>query len=268
MAQGTETQKTGGNESTETKVVFTPEQQVKVNELIQDAMGRAGREAREAAAAAAAALETLRTELGATRDELTTLKTAKPVNKESSEKVVAEDVKAQFEAIKATHTDELTKIKGLLDAKTKEAETAKSILETTRKRIAIQSAASKANFIDVEVVTKLTEEKIKFDEARGKFIVLNDNGSERMNASYEPMSPDEYFAEFAAKNPYLVRGDVKPGTGSAESQRSGLSNNGKYTVEQIFGPKSVGKLANDLMRSDPAEYKRLKAIAKDAKLIS
>src|SRR5690348_9942033 len=59
----------GGNNNNEpAKVTFTEQQQTRVNELIQDAMGRAGREAREKTAQLEQQLGTLRSELDQAKD--------------------------------------------------------------------------------------------------------------------------------------------------------------------------------------------------------
>lgn len=266
MAQeGTGTnQNQAGNDDTQgkpAKVVFSPEQQERVNELIREAMGRAGREHREAAEKAVS-------ELNAAKERLTQLEyeiKSFRQGKDNSGNKPSEDFKAEVERIKAAHTEEVSRMKSTLSEAEKRAAEAEKTMLSVKKQVAIQAAASKINFIDIGVVNKLTEENIQWDPARNRFIVVVD-GKERMNNAFEPMSLDEFYVEFAAKNPFLVRGDARPGTGSTPS--NGVSANGRYKIEDIFGPKSKGALAAKLKREDPAEYRRMKEIARESGLVA
>jgi hypothetical protein len=78
---------------------------------------------------------------------------------------------------------------------------------------------------------------------------------------------EEFYTDYAAKKPYLVRGDARSGTGSSETKTSQLSNNGKYEVSQIFGKTSIPALANKLAKENITEYRRMKEIAKSNGLI-
>jgi DNA repair exonuclease SbcCD ATPase subunit len=257
---GTDNQNNSNQADNQTppKVTFTDEQQARVNELIQEAMGRAGAQHRQTAQEFQTKYEQATNDLSALRSELDQLKAnpPKPGNKEDEK-----DYKLEVERLRTEFEQKTQDFKKLAEQKDQEAKQAKDVLQNVRKQVAMQSAATKLPFVNVDVVTKLTQDSIKWDDSRERFVVVNDNGTERMNAAFEPMSLDEYYTEFAAKNPYLVRGDIKPGSGSKEFGQAGVSGNGKYKVEDIFGPKSNGKLANDLKKSDPAEYQRLKAIA-------
>lgn len=245
------------------KVVFDDAQQTRVNELIQDAMGRAGREAKEAAAAAKRELETLRAQQAETVAELAKLREGKVKDGTPNP-----DLQAEVERIRETLEARASAAEQKAKAKEKEAQEAKDALLTSRKQVAMRDAASKFNFVDVSVATQLTQDKVRWDETRNRFVVLSETGSERMNASFEPMSLDEFYEEFASKSPYLVRGDVKPGSGSTESGRAGVSANGKYAVEDIFGPKSSSLKAHQLSKENMAEYRRLKVIAQEQGLIA
>jgi hypothetical protein len=249
------------------KVTFTPEQQARIDEIIREAQGRAGKEARTE-------LENLKTQMQTMQSELQTAKEALKNAKTPQQKSEAQDdiaaLQNQINEMKAAGTStqqELERLRQAAASKDKEVSAAREEAKQIRKEVAMQKAASKVNFVNIGVVTKLTGDNIRWDDTRNTFIVVNEHGTERLNAAYEPMSLDEFYTEFAAQNPYLVRGDVKGGAGSTESQRSGLSSNGKYTVEQIFGKKSVGALANKLNKEDPKEYARLKAIALENNLI-
>ncbi len=250
------------------KVVFSEEQQAKVNELIQDAMGRAGREARERAAALEQNVATLTSKLTAAEEAL---KNASTKTEKSNAKADVDALSAQIEEMKRagqTTAQELEALRAKEKALLQEAAAARNETLSVRKQVAIQSAAGKVNFVDVSIVAKLTEDSIKWDEAKKTFIVVNEQGQPRLNASFDPMSLEEFYTDFAAKNPYLVRGDVKPGVGSSQNKRFDVSGNGKFTVTDVFGPKSDSKKATQLMKDDPAEYRRLKTMAKEQGLIA
>jgi len=111
------------------KVTFTPEQQVKIDSLIRESMGRAGNEARATAARLEAEAEVLRAEVARLRGDREGL--------ESN-----------------------------LSVKEKEAKSARAETIAVKKQNAIQAAATEHNFFNPQVVSKLTEEKSKWDEGK------------------------------------------------------------------------------------------------------
>jgi len=107
-----------------------------------------------------------------------------------------------------------------------------------------------------------------WDSAKGEFIPVGPDGTERLGADGNPMSVDAFFKDFAVANPHLVRGDVKTGIGSREAQQPPHRTLGeKEKLSQIFGSGSDSKKANDLAMSDPAEYKRQRHAARRLGLI-
>lgn len=254
--------------ATEEKITFSPEQQKRIDEIIKESMGRAGGAIKRENEELSTKMQTLQSELEAAKAELGKAKT--PSEKKES-KAEAEALAAQIQEMKAIQSQtaaEMDRLKQLAASKDKDVEAARKEALNIRKQNAIQSAASSHGFVDVDVVTALTSEAIQFDPEKAKFYVVGENGQPRLNAAYEQMSLDEYFQEFATKKPYLVRGDVKGGVGSTEAQRSALNQQGKYPVDQIFGKGSNAALANKLALTQPKEYARLKAEARDKGLIS
>jgi hypothetical protein len=248
------------------KITFTPEQQEKVNELIRQKQGQAAAELRQE-------LETTKTTLRTLQSELETAKAAAKSGTPTQRADAADDAKAlqaQIDEMRRAGEgtkSELERLKKYASDKDKEVSEAKNEALNIRKRVAIQNAANKLNFVDLEDVLALTERNIKWDTDKGKWSVLGEGGTERYNSAIEPMSLDEYYAELASKKPWLVRGDVKGGTGSAEAGRSNLGA-GKYAVEQVFGKNADAAIANKLAREDIKEYRRLKDVARAAKLIA
>jgi hypothetical protein len=238
-----------------TKVTFTDEQQSKIQQLIDTAVGRTRANASKEFTDKITALNT----------EIETLKTSKAGKTgEASEadrlefKNIVEQAKAETERYKQ-------------EAITRERETqaARSEAQEVRKEVAIANSASKIPFFNIEVVKTLTKDSITFDSERGQFVVKGPNGQTRLDSTLEkPLSLDAYFAEFAAQNKYLVRSEIGSGTGSSETSRTDVAKNGRYAVTDIFGPKSSSAKASSLMKENPDEYKRLKGIARTEGLIA
>lgn len=242
----------------ETKVTYTEAQQAHMQTIIDAAVGKAHRAARSESEASQASISRLTAELA-------TAKSHTPVNPKSVDEPARHD---EFERVKLGHKADLDAANLRIAEGQREVLKARSEAQTVRTEVAITNAASKVPFVDLGVVLKLTKDQVVLDPDTGRFNVLNDAGTPRLNASFEPMSLDEFYNDFAAKNKYLVRGSVLPGTGSSESTRTNLSSNGRFEVVEIFGAKSSGAKAAQLMKSDPSEYQRLKIVARSAGLIA
>jgi hypothetical protein len=257
------------NTAIDGKVEFTPEQQEKVNDLIKKAMGRAASDLRAENESIKSQLTSLQTELATAKSSLSQAKTPEARADAAADVAALQSQIAQMkDASKATQ-DEAKRWQDEAKQKQKEVDAAKDEVLRVRKDVAITTAASKINFVNVDVVRKLTEDQIKWSDEYKQFVVLAESGGTRLDATLEkPMTLEHFFNDFAAKNKYLVRGDINPGTGSSESARNALSRDGKFEVTQIFGPKSSSRLANELARSNPQEYKRLKTIARSAGLVA
>lgn len=88
---------------------------------------------------------------------------------------------------------------------------------------AIRDAASNLEgglqFHDLPMVTELVKNTIVLDKDTGTYVVKI-NGVVKQNSSLLPMTLSEYFLEYATQRPYLVKSQVKGGTGSQESTTS------------------------------------------------
>jgi hypothetical protein len=201
-------------------VVFTPEQQAKVDLIVKAAMGRAASETRR--------------ELDIERQERARLDG---------------ELKTAQEALSATGTER--------DALKHKHADAEQRATTLRRDAFISKKCLDYNFVDSEIVTSLTEQSLEWDDAKQSFVVVGSDAT-----------TDEFFAAFAAKKPYLVKSDVRNGSGSEPSTRTSLpSGQQRYKVEEIFGRGSNSQLANQLAQKDPAEYRRLKSQARNKQLI-
>lgn len=255
---------TNTNQANDTKVTFDEKQQERINELIREAQGRAAKEVRTELDTIKSAHETLQSELNAAKTELSKAKT--PGEKKEAKGDI-EALQNQIDEMKRARENtvhELENLKRLSVQKDNEIKGAKDRETNFRKQVALTKAAEKVNPFSVDQIVKLSGDAVVWSDQRQSFVVTDPNtGQERMNSGYEPMSLDEYFTEVAAKNPNLVRSTAKTGTGSTESTRYDVSNSGKYTLEQLFGPKSNAALVNRLSFDDPAEYKRMRNMAID-----
>lgn len=267
MATDATTQATEQTDVTTEKVTFTPEQQARVDVIVREAMGRAGREKAQEATALATKVTQLETDLAAAKAAQKTATT--PGDKKAAKEDI-EELQNRIQEMTNVQTQtqqEVERMKKVIGDKDKEVERAKADSLDVRKQVAIQDAAGDVGFVNVNIVSKLTSDQVKYDETLGRFIVYAENGQQRLNASYEPMSLKEFYAEFADKNPYLVRSDAKGGSGSSQSQKVGGTAT-KYALADVFGTKSNAALANKLAHDNYPEYKRMRVAAVEAGLLS
>ena len=92
------------------------------------------------------------------------------------------------------------------------------------KNMAIRDAASHLEngleFHDLPMVIELVRNSIVLDKDSGEYVVKV-GGVVKKNSSLMNMSLTEYFMEYAAARPYLVKSQVKGGAGSKESGNGG-----------------------------------------------
>jgi hypothetical protein len=247
-------------ETHEEKVTFTPAQQTKLDEIIKSAMGRAAATERAQVAQLTTQVESLQTALEAAKAAAADASRSRSERRESSNDVTA--LQAQVEDLRSAKqiaAAELSEMKSQATAKEREVATTRQQLHEERKTSMLSRVASQHNFVDVDTVATLTAKNFKWSDETGSFTIVDETGQEKLNAEYKPMSPEEFFADFAAKKPWLVKSDVRTGNASTESQRSGLpAQASKPSVEDIFGRTSSAIKASKLMRESPKVYASLK----------
>lgn len=231
MPEPTEVQ--AADQTPPVKITFSSEQQVKVDSLLKEAMGRAGSEARATAARLQSEMNKLQAEL-----------------------------KAAKEAAAVASGD-------VVKAKDAEIEKAKAETVAVRKQNAITEAGAKYNFYDPgKQLAKLTQDQIKWSNELNRFVVVADDGTPRVSLDGStPLTVDEFFREFATKNPHLVKGEVKPGVGSRENQLPTPAVGERERISKLFGKGSDSRAANILALSNPAEFKRQRYLARSYGLI-
>ncbi len=235
------------------KVDFTDEQQEVVNELIRRKQGEAAAQVRAELATAQGKMTDMESKLASLTADLEVAKLEKP-GKTNAE------YEAKLAQMKQATSDELKNLRDKANEASKNEALAKQQVIDTRKQVAMRDAAGAAKFVNASQAIKLAGENVKFDEAKGRFVVVDDYGTERMNSQFDPMTLEQYFAEFAGKNKHLVLSDARSGTGATETTQQ-TKEGGEVKLTDLFGKGSSSILANQLALRDKAEYNRLRAKA-------
>lgn len=242
---------------------FDDLQQKKVNELIEKAMGRAGGEARREALEIKNKLTTLTEELAQAKDDLTKARTITQKGEASADVAALEARISEMQSAHKNVQSDLESTRKIVQQKENEVKRANENAINIRKEIILTQAATKINPFDVELVVQTTKDSIAWDAENNKFVVVDPASQQpRLNSSFDPMSIDEFYAEFATRRPYMVKNGSRSGTGASESGNLNSLGTGKFTHKQIFGKESNSMLAAKLSREDPKEYTRLKTLAR------
>lgn len=139
---------------------------------------------------------------------------------EEEDENVEEIFREKYKGILATEDAKLKAEAAKRQAAEKDAADARADALKTRKQVAMARAMQKsANFYDIGDVEALTDRMITFDEDLKRFVVLDHEGKPMENSKLDPMTLEEFYADFAAKRPYLVNGDMIGGAGSSESTK-------------------------------------------------
>jgi hypothetical protein len=232
-----------------TPVTFTDEQQTKIDEIVKKAMGRAGKEAREQLDIERAEKSRLTADLQAAKDAL--------VNAAST--IERDELEQQIQTISQELQSEKQSRR---DSENREISYRRSAL--------IAQMCVDNDLIDCETVAALTENNLVWNADKKSFDVVDNSIGVDTDDDGIPqeVSLAAFFSNFATKRPYLVKSSIRTGSGSGDSSRSGLpTGRQEYKVEEIFGRGSNSQLANRLAQKDPAAYRRLKAEARNKKLI-
>jgi hypothetical protein len=207
--------------TTEPEVEFSPAQQIKLDSILKKAMGRAGADARAEA-------ERLR------------------VENERLKQVAAGQGSA----------DELERVRGeLASSKLEQAAILEASVKSQRDLVIAQES-SRHGFIDVDALQRLTRQNLRHNATSRSFEIIADDGTPVLNAAQEPISVSDYFADYASKKPWLVRGQVKSGGGGTSS--SGTPAPTTLPLSHYFGPGSSASACNALSINRPSEYRRLR----------
>jgi hypothetical protein len=241
-------------------VTFSAEQQAKLDEIIKDSMRRTAREVRQQLDIERQEKVKLDAELKAAQEALSATATERDNEKNARLSIEQQALKWRKDAYIAAKCVDF----GFIDAPTVSALVERNLAwnETTQDFDVIEDASDK------HPVAQKVAQRAESDSDDGAEDDDAQDDSEDGQSTAHSVTPDEFFARFAMKKPYLVRSDIKPGSGSSESSRTGLpTGRQEYKVEEIFGKGSSSQLANRLAQTDKAAYRRLKVEARQKKLI-
>ena len=132
----------------------------------------------------------------------------------------------------------------------------KSEQEKEKLSDALRTAAGNA-FVDTNLAVQIMRSQVRLID--GKVVVLDQDGNPRMNAHFEPMTPQELAVDLANTKPFLARGEVRGGTGSFE--RNSAPTTSQTELERFYGAKPDVAGLNRLAIRDPRRFRELKRLA-------
>ncbi len=195
----------GGDQGKPKPVEFTPEQQARMQEIINETYGKAFGKAQSDHAA----------QLKALQDEIAKLKGGKSGGKDEKggdgKGYGEDDVKKLLDGVRGEYEPKLTAYQQQVEQ-----------LRNHQRTAAIVSAAAKAKAVDPEVVAKLIGPDVGFDDEQ-RLVVLDANGRPRLNHKAEPMSIEEYVTAVLNERPYLRQATNAGGAGSSTQGRPGTT---------------------------------------------
>jgi hypothetical protein len=236
-----------------TQIVFDERQQIRVNALLK----------KEKEAAMRTALAQFESEKAQLLQQLEEAKrsTSAPKTRSNGGDEDADALKGKLEELKSlleTQKGEVKRWEQEAKQKSNEALTAREEARNVAKRNAMVSAAGKAKFINPDDAVMLTDRFVKWDAESNSFIVIGDHGQARMNSAMEPMTLEEFYLDYAAKNKYMVKGDMNPGFGSTPGNGNVNDGLGQLKLEDLFGKNAKPALTQQLKKQDPAQYAALR----------
>jgi len=245
------------------KLDFTDAQQAYIQTLIDRAVGKTGAAYKKKMEPLETTVSTLTQELEDAKEQL---KNAKTSGDKSDAKDLVESLQGQLDETRKVYKEvanELESYKKNILEKDKLVERTKEDMIEVRKINSIKLAMGKIEWVDDEAVEEITKKFVKYDPEEDDFFVVSEPKATqpRLNAAMQKMTLQEFYQDYAQNKKHLVKGDLKFGTGSGESNRSSLTGK-KYTTEDLFTNKpGSGKRAMELKRLDPKMYQQLRQTA-------
>lgn len=206
---------TNPNDTAEQKLELTPEQQELVNKQIAARLTRQEKQLTDQFNASKVQLDEQMREL---TEQIEALKTTKTPVTDSDKLDTEEAKKAQIKALIDAEVQKRTQTERKLTDTSAERDRLANELKETRKRQAITEAMTGHGFQKPTDILKLTYDMVEYDETSKNYLV-KENGVTKENASLEPMTLTEFYAEYATKNPGYVSSDAKSGVGSTPGSK-------------------------------------------------
>lgn len=205
------------------KLTFTPEQQEKLNELIDKGYAKGFTRAKEEAKGEFTKLfetqEATIADLKAKFEEATKA-AAENASAEKAPKVPPEEMQqlsTQVQTLRNTLMN-VEKEKAELLNKVQSFDAVERDMKT---RSAFEMAAADIAFIDANEEYQLLKERFGVDE-QGEFFVKHEKtGRPVLNAHAEPMTLTEFLSDYAQRKPHKVKApDQRGGTGASETRQA------------------------------------------------
>lgn len=211
----------GGNNTDSGKVIFSPEQQAKLQTLIDDTYKKALLKGTESGNAQT---EKLHADIKALEEKLA----GKGKDKSSNDEVTK-----AIEELNTKHAEEMKEVVGQL-----------SNMNEGNKRSAILSAVAKHNVIDASQITNLVWNNIEITDA-GEIVVKGEGGSPKIdiNNGGAPMTIDTFVEGWLKENPHHLRASGSAGGGSGGSKFGGDKGSGiDFNDPQAVRDAPIGEL--------------------------
>jgi len=178
----------------------------------------------------------------------------------------AEAEVARLKAIAVGNSEDAStveKLRAEIALEQQRASTAEARASAQEKSALLSRLGAGIDAVDPESVGKLLSDRIAMRD--GKPIVLDESGAEQVNPDGSAVSPEQLYSSWAASHAWAIRGRTITGTGSSGSGNSIPPPS--IPLERLFGPKSDGKLINQIAITDNARFQRLRSEAKKRGLI-
>jgi hypothetical protein len=124
-------------------------------------------------------------------------------------------------------------------------------------------AAAGDTFVDSDLACRLMRDRVVVADS-GAVTVLAADGTPALDATLNPLSLGQLAQQIANERKYLARGVVLPGAGSTATRDHGTT---APKLADLFGPRSNGRLAQELMKRDSRAYFAMRDRAKKEGLL-
>ena len=168
----------------------------------------------------------------------------------------AERLRAQVEQLKqvavgnSPDASEVEKLRAQVADSELKAKAADARATAQEKALLQSRLAAQIDSVDANAVSKLLADNLVNRD--GKWIVIDDNGTDRIDAAGNPVTPEALYREFAESHPWAIRGRTITGTGQGGSSSSAVPTG--IPLEKLFGRTSDSRLANNLALRDKRAY--------------
>jgi hypothetical protein len=239
-----------GDDKGSKKVVFTDEQQVKLQELIDGAYAKGASQVEKKLTKAEQTIADLQKEIEA-------LKAAPKADDKGGKDGKAKDKDGQTPPGADDDSDGRTRLGRLqaqfdelrnnFDVMKKERDTLKGEIDGARARDrrtnferTFEDTAKDFNFFKTSTVLREVEDVLQHEDD-GSITVLNPKTKQpRLNTEMQPFALKDLLAEYASQNPHMVKTEVAGGSGAQESQKQ-VTDSGK--------PKSIKDMTVDEIKA-------------------